>query len=38
MEAYPRLRTYLKVARFEIQHHNKETAREIFERTLEELG
>jgi crooked neck len=38
MEAYPRLRTYIKVARFEILHHKKEQARSIFERTLEELG
>ena len=38
MDAYPRLKTYLKVARFEIKHRNKEAARDIYERTLEELG
>jgi crooked neck len=27
MEAFPRLRTYLKVARFEIKNKNKEAAR-----------
>lgn len=38
MDAYPRLRTYLKVARFEIKNRNKEAARQIYERTLDELG
>lgn len=38
MDAYPRLRTYLKVSRFEIKNRNREGARKIYERTLEELG
>lgn len=38
MEEYPRLRTYIKVAKFEMKNKNNKAAREIFERTLEELG
>lgn len=38
MEAFPRLKSYLKVARFEIKNKNRDAARSIFERTLEELG
>jgi len=38
MEAYPKLRVYLKVAKFEIKLRNWEGARSIYEKTLEELG
>lgn len=38
MEAYPKLRVYLKVAKFEIKLRNWEGARNIYEKTLEELG
>jgi crooked neck len=38
MEAFPKLRTYLKVAKFEVKCKNRESARGIYERTIEELG
>lgn len=38
MEAYPKLKTYLKVARFEIKQKDKESARAIYEKAIEELG
>lgn len=38
LEAYPRLKTYLKVAKFEIKLNNKEAAREVYERTISDLG
>lgn len=38
MEAFPKLRTYLKVAKFEIKCKNRESARKIYERSIEELG
>ena len=38
MEAFPKLKIYLKVARFEIKYKNWQNARDIYERTLEELG
>ena len=38
LEAYPRLRTYLKVAKFEEKNKNRQGARQVFERVLEDLG
>ena len=38
LEAYPRLKTYLKVAKFEIKLSNKEAAREVYERAITDLG
>lgn len=38
MDAYPRLRTYMKVAHFEIKRKNREAARLVFEKTIEDLG
>lgn len=38
MEAFPKLKVYLKVAKFEIKQKAWESARSIYERTLEELG
>lgn len=38
LEAYPRLDSYLKVAKFEIKMKHKEFARKIFEKAVEDLG
>jgi len=38
MDAYPRLKTYLLGAKFEIKSKNFLAARSIFERSLQELG
>ena len=38
LEAYPRLDSYLKVAKFEIKNRHKEFARRIFEKAVEDLG
>jgi crooked neck len=38
MTAHPRLKTYLKVCKFEEKNKNKQAARELYERTLEDLG
>ncbi|CAD8136165.1 unnamed protein product [Paramecium octaurelia] len=38
MEAFPKLKVYLKVAKFEIKQKAWDSARSIYERTLEELG
>ena len=38
MAEFPRLNTYLKVAKYEIKHKNKDFARKIFEKTMEDLG
>jgi len=38
LEAYPLLRVYLKVAKFEEKHKNYKAAREIYEQVLVDLG
>lgn len=38
LEAYPRLQTYLKVAKFELKNHNPVSARQIFEQIPTDLG
>jgi len=38
LEAYPRLETYLKVAKFEIKNKNIEFARKVFEKAVDDLG
>ncbi len=38
MDAFPRLRTYIKVLKFEVKHGFKKEARDLFEKTIEELG
>lgn len=38
MEAYPNLKTYLKVASSEVKSKFYDSARKIYEKTLEELG
>lgn len=38
MDAFPRLKTYLKVIKFEVKLGFKAEARQLFEKTLEELG
>jgi Suppressor of forked protein (Suf)./HAT (Half-A-TPR) repeat. len=38
LESHPRLKTYLKVAKFEEKNKNKQAARDLYERTLEDLG
>lgn len=38
LNAYPVLRVYLKVAKFEEKHRNKKAARELFEQILIDLG
>ena len=38
LQAFPRLDTYTKVAKFEFRNRNKEAARNIFERVITDLG
>ena len=38
LQAYPRLRTFLKVTQFEIKNKNPSAARQIFEKAQEDLG
>ena len=38
LEAFPRLQTYLKVAKFELKNHNPASARLIFEKIPTDLG
>ena len=38
MDAFPRLKTYLKVVKFEVKLGYRNEARALLERTLEELG
>lgn len=38
MDAFPRLKTYLKVIKFEVKLGYKKEARDLFEKTIEELG
>ena len=38
LEAYPLLRVYLKVAKFEEKHKNRKAARDIYEGILDDLG
>lgn len=38
LENFPRIQTYLKVAKFEIKQKNIEFARKIFEKAVEDLG
>lgn len=38
MDAYPRLKTYLKVVKFEVKLGYRNEARSLLERTMEELG
>lgn len=38
LEAYPQLKTYLQVAKYEIKNRNRDAARNIYERVVTELG
>lgn len=38
MEAHPKLHTYLKVAKYEQKLRNFQAARDIYEKTIEDLG
>jgi len=38
LEAYPILRVYIKVAKFEEKHKNRQSARDIYEQILSDLG
>ena len=38
LEAFPLLKVYLKVAKFEEKHKNRKSAREIYEQVLADLG